>query len=148
MRSRSAILLVAFCISMPSTAADKQQLAAKLFDAVVMPQAEPVVDRMLMAFVREKRPPEAVVQIYRESILEVFHHPDYRRAYVTAYTQLFSEQELLGLVELGTSPSFLAYAREAGNVTSLTYPTFMQLNSVMKQKIEGRLTERGLAAWK
>lgn len=64
------------------------------------------------------------------------------------FVRSFSEQGPSGLVELAKAPAFVAYAREAGNITQLTYPTFVQLNARMKQKLEARLTEQGLAAWK
>ena len=143
-----ASLLISFSLCLPAAAADKQELAAKVFDAVVMPQAEPVVDRMLVALARENRMPEAVAKMYKETLLEVLRHPDYRKSYIAAYMRLFSEQELSGILELAKSPAFVAFSREAANITQLTYPTFVQLNAVMKQKLDARLGEQGLGEWK
>jgi citrate lyase beta subunit len=148
MRAISAIVLLTIAISTPVLAADKQQLAAKIFDTVVLPQVEPVVDRMLLTLVREQNPPTEVVKIYKETILEVMRHPEYREAYISAYTNLFSEQELSQAVELAQNPAFVAFIREGGNITQLTYPTFVKLNSAAKENLEKRLSAAGLDKWK
>jgi len=149
MRFYNFVVAIVIAVSpFPTLAADKSQLATQLFDAIIVPQAEPLVDRMLLAMARENNPPAEVLKIYKETLLEVFRHPEYREAYISAYMRLFSEQELTQIIELSKSPAFLAFARESSNVTQLTYPTFAKINAQMKKKLETRLTEKGLSKWK
>jgi hypothetical protein len=145
--SKIFVALTFAASSFSAFAVDKQQLAAQLFDTIVLPQTEPLVDRMLVAMAREKNPPAEVLKIYKETLLGVFKNPEYRQAYLSAYIRLFSEEELVQIIELAKSPAFLAFARESGNVTQLTYPTFMKVNAEMKKKLQARLAEKGLSAW-
>jgi hypothetical protein len=148
MRFHNVLLALAIVVwPLFASAADKQQLAARLFDAIVLPQAEPLVDRMLLAMARENNPPAEVLKIYKETLLEVFRNPEYREAYISAYTRLFSEEELAQIIDLAKSPAFLAFARESANVTQLTYPTFMKVNAELKKKLQARLAEKGLSKW-
>lgn len=141
------IALALAASSLSAFAADKQQLAAKLFDAIVLPQTEPLVDRMLVAMAREKNPPTEVLKIYKETLLGVFRNPEYRQAYISAYIRLFSEEELVQIMDLAKSPAFLAFARESGNVAQLTYPAFVKVNAEMKKQLQARLAEKGLSGW-
>lgn len=144
------VSLVAAFFLLFSTAAnaDDSSFANRLFEKTVALQAEPFIDRLLIAVSREKYLPDAVVQIYRNSILELMHSSRYKKAYVDAYNKTFSESELKILVDLADHPGFALYLTKGSKITELTYPTFLDLLKLSKESVSQKLTAAGYGEYK
>jgi len=96
---------------------------------------------MLLAASRQGGIPESHLKIYREELIKVFRSADYRSAYVQAYTDTFTPEELKSLVELSKHPAFGIYLSKSQGITELTYPIFVRLQKESKIEVDRRIRE-------